>query len=111
MYVFIAWFFMVLQKAFHSVDDLLEAAAEQDKLEPPAKKIAHSSAENLTAPVKKSKGPPPAPLKRPPKTAPKTPQKKGEQLISTVLPSILNEGCWPNISLVWIYCPFDVGMR
>ena len=65
------------QKPFHSVDDLLEAAAEEKgKLAPPAKKVAHSSAENLTE-VKKSKAPPPAPLKRPPKKAPKTPQKKG----------------------------------
>ena len=72
-----------IQKPFHSVDDLLEAAAEQEKLEPPAKKVSHSSAENLT--TVKSKAPPPAPLKRPPKTAPKTPQKKGEQLIQDLL--------------------------
>ena len=79
MYINFACFFVCIQKAFHSVDDLLEAAAEQEKLEPPAKKISHSSAENLT--TVKSKAPPPAPLKRPPKTAPKTPQKKGEQLV------------------------------
>ena len=102
------------QKTFHSMDDLLEAV-EKDKLQPPAKKTAHSSAENLAttttteAAAKKAKGPPPPPLKRPskssmkgpskgsPKGSPETPRKQGEYISDCYLESM-------HMYMYWCMC-------